>query len=170
MLRWYLQRKIAAAERELGVPATETRYILRHSIDALFAYASLRKISRFHGPLPADVYAAAKIAAYRQQDCGSCLQITVNLAKKSGVSVELIRTLLDGRTDVLPEELREVTQFAAEQANRIDNPVLRERLRQRYGDAGLIALALAITSAGTFPTFKRAIGLATSCSQIQISL
>jgi alkylhydroperoxidase family enzyme len=170
MLRWYLEKKIAAAERELGVPATETRYILRHSIDALFAYASLRKIAHYRGMLPADVYAAAKIAAYRQQDCGSCLQITVNLARKSGVSAELIRTLLDGRTDVLPEELREVSQYASEQANRIDNPALRERLRQRYGDAGLIALALAITSAGTFPTFKRAVGLATSCSQVQITI
>ena len=170
MLRWFFERKIAAAERELGVPATESRYMLRHSINALFAYASLRKLARFHGPLPADVYAAAKIAAYRQQDCGSCLQITVNLAKKSGVSVDLIRTLLDGRTDTLPEALREVSQYASEQANRVDNPVLRERLRQRYGDAGLIALALAITSAGTFPTFKRAVGLATTCSQVRIEV
>ena len=170
MVRWFLQRKIKAAEKFLGVPADETRYILRHSVKALLAYGSLQKISRYHGPLPVDVYYTAKVAAYRQEDCGSCLQITVNLARKEGVSAELLRGLVAGRKEILPEPLREVYQFAEEQANRVDNPELRERLRQRYGDHGLIALALAITSAGTFPTLKRALGFATSCSRVQVEI
>lgn len=170
MVRWFLQRKVKATEKFLGVPADETRYILRHSVKALLAYGSLQKISRYHGPLSANVYYTAKVAAYRQEDCGSCLQITVNLARKEGVSAELLRDLVAGRKEMLPEPLREVYQFAEEQANRVDNPELRERLRQRYGDHGLIALALAITSAGTFPTLKRALGFATSCSRVQVEI
>ncbi|HUZ04617.1 MAG TPA: hypothetical protein VMU62_04615 [Acidobacteriaceae bacterium] len=170
MIRWYLLRKIQAAEKFLGVPADETRYMLQHSVKALLAYRGLLKISRYHGPLPVDVYYTAKVAAYRQEDCGSCLQITVNLAKHDSVSSVLLNTLLAGRTEALPETLREVYQFAEEQANRVDNPELRERLRQRYGDDGLIALALAITSAGTFPTLKRALGFATSCSRVQVNV
>jgi len=168
MIRWLLSRRVNRMERYLGVPVDETRYILKHSVKALLACGGLTKISRYHGTLPADVYATAKIAAYRQEDCGSCLQITVNLARKAGVPAELIRDLIAGRTKALPEALRDVYQFAEEQANRTDNPALRERLRQRYGDHGLIALALAITSARTFPTLKRALGYATSCSRMEI--
>ncbi len=168
MMRWWINRRLSKMEQFLGVPMDETRYMLKHSLKALLAFNGVRKISRFAGRLPADVYATAKIAAYKQEDCGSCLQITVNLARKAGVSTELIRDLIAGRTQALPEELREVYQFAQEQANRVDNPELRERIRQRYGDDGLIAIALAITSAGTFPTLKRVLGFATSCSRVEI--
>ncbi len=86
------------------------------------------------------------------------------------LTAQHIFDLQAGRTEALPEALREVYQFAEEQANREDNSELRERLRQRYGDHGLIALALAITSAGTFPTLKRALGFATSCSKVQVNV
>jgi hypothetical protein len=168
MIRWILNRQIDKMERQLGVPVDETRYMLEYSVEALIACSGLKKISEFHGTLPNDVYYTAKIAAYRQADCGSCLQISVNLAAKSGVSPELIRDLAAGRTRALPEGLRDVYTFAEEQANRIDNPELRERLRERYGDSGLIALGVAIMSAQTFPTLKRALGYALSCSQVEI--
>lgn len=168
MIRWFLNRRLDQMEQYLGVPVDESRYILNHSVKAFIACGGLTKISRYHGTLPADVYATAKIAAYRQEDCGSCLQIAVNLARRSGVPADLIRNLIAGRMQALPESLCDVYQFAEEQANRVDNPELRERLRQRYGDDGLIALALAITSARTFPTLKRALGYATSCSRMEI--
>jgi hypothetical protein len=168
MIRWFLNRRLNQAEQYLGVPVDEARYILKHSVKAFLTCGGLEKIARHHGPLPADVCFTAKVAAYRQEDCGSCLQITVNLARKAGVPAELIRDLIAGRAKALPEPLREVYQFAEEQANRVDNPELRERLRQRYGDHGLIALALAITSARTFPTLKRTLGYATSCSRMEI--
>ncbi|MBT9331763.1 hypothetical protein [Paracidobacterium acidisoli] len=168
MMNWLVRRRLDKAEKFLGVPIDETRFIAKHSMKALRAYSGLQGISRFHGPLEAEVYYTAKIAAYRQEDCGSCLQITVNFAKRDGVRTELIRDLLAGRLQALPELLRDVYRFAAEQANRIDNAELRETMRERYGDEGLITLALAITSAGTFPTLKRALGYATSCSRIQI--
>lgn len=170
MLRWFLNRRLNRAEKQLGVPIDETRYLLRHSIKALSAYAALNKLARYHGPLPADVYCTAKIAAYRQQDCGSCLQIAVNMARNAGVPKALIHKLLAGWLEELPEALRDVYRFAEEQANRVDNPELRERLRERYGDQGLIAIALAITSAGTFPTLKRALGYAVSCSRIKVAV
>jgi hypothetical protein len=168
MMRWLVNRRLNRMEKFLGVPIDETRYMAAHSLDALRACAGLRQLSEYHGSLDLEVYFTAKIAAYRQQDCGSCLQITVNLARKAKVRAELIRDLIAGRVQALPEPLRDVYRFAEEQANRIDNPELRELLRQRYGDAGLITLALAITSAGTFPTMKRALGYATSCSRVQI--
>jgi hypothetical protein len=168
MMRWLINRRLNQMEKYVGVPIDETRYVAAHSLDALRACSGLQRLSRYHGTLDLEVYFTAKIAAYRQQDCGSCLQITVNLARRAKVRAELIRDLIAGRVQALPEPLRDVYRFAEEQANRVDNPELREVLRARYGDEGLITLAVAITSAATFPTMKRALGYATSCSRVQI--
>jgi alkylhydroperoxidase family enzyme len=168
MIRWLLKRQVDKAERELGVPVDETRYILDHSIKALMALRGLQKIARFDEALPAEAYHTAKIAAHRVADCGSCLQIAVNLATKSGMKAELIRDLVAGRTQKLSPPLRDVFQFAEEQSNRIDNPELRERLRRTYGDEGLITLATALISSQTFPVLKRALGFSVSCSRVEI--
>ena len=45
---------------------------------------------------------------------------------------------------------------------------LRERIRQRYGDEGLIELALAIAACRTFPVTKRVLGFAVSCSEVTV--
>lgn len=168
MIRWLLNRQLDRAEKELGVPVDEARYIAQHSVKALLTYGSLAKISEYRGPLAPEVYYAAKIAAHREQDCGTCLQISVNQALRDGVPKGLILNLVNGEIAALSRDLREVYRFATEQANRIDNPELRERLRERYGDQGLITLAFAITSAATFPTVKRVLGYAVSCSRAEI--
>jgi hypothetical protein len=45
---------------------------------------------------------------------------------------------------------------------------LRECIRQRYGDEGLIEMALAIASCRAFPVTKRALGYAVSCSKTAV--
>jgi hypothetical protein len=120
--------------------------------------------------IPVDVYYIAKIAAYRQEDCGSCLQISVNLARKANVPAPIIRAAVERRLEALPPELRLVYLFAEGQANRHDDPQAREKIIQRYGHDGLIELALAITSARTFPTLKRSLGFAISCSRAQLAV
>jgi len=51
-----------------------------------------------------------------------------------------------------------------------DDDVLREKIRQHFGEAGLVELALAITSCRVFPTTKRALGYAKRCSLVQIDV
>jgi hypothetical protein len=130
---------------------------------------SVRSWAHYHKAMPAEAFYVAKIAAYRQEGCGTCLQIAVNLTKKSDVKRDLIRAAMDGRVSALPAELRMVYRFA-EQANGQDNPELREEIRSRYGDEALllIDLAFAIVGSRAFPTFKRVLGYAKSCSQVAI--
>jgi hypothetical protein len=51
-----------------------------------------------------------------------------------------------------------------------EQEALREHIRQRFGDEGLIEMALAIASCRTFPMVKRALGYAVSCSEVAVSL
>jgi hypothetical protein len=41
-------------------------------------------------------------------------------------------------------------------------------MRLRYGDEGLVELALAIASCRTFPVTKRVLGYAVSCSDVAV--
>src|SRR5260370_41116536 len=45
---------------------------------------------------------------------------------------------------------------------------LRERIRLRYGDEGLIEMALAIATCRGFPTIKHALGYAVSCAAEEV--
>jgi len=49
-----------------------------------------------------------------------------------------------------------------------EDDALRGSIRLNYGDEGLIEMALAIASCRTFPTIKRALGYAVSCSAVAV--
>ena len=107
--------------------------------------------------------------ATRHEDCGTCVQIAVNQARKAGLPAELLRAVLDGKLDALPEELRDAYRFAeAVLAANGEEDAWRERIRLRYGDEGLIEMALAIASCRVFPITKRALGYAVSCSKVAV--
>jgi hypothetical protein len=97
------------------------------------------------------------------------LSASVNQASKAGVPVEQLRAALDGKPDDLPEELRDAYHFAMTVVTRNgDEDALRERIRLRYGDEGLIEMALAIASCRVFPITKRALGYAVSCTAMPV--
>ena len=169
MLRTLMNKWIDRMERELGVPADEARYAVKHSPRALWAWRHVKQWADYRRMLPADAYYVGKLASYTVEDCGSCLQIAVNQAKKY-VSPEVLRNVLSGRVEKLSPELQDVYRFAQLQADRIDDDDLRQRIIRTYGEEGLIELATAIASTRMFPTFKRALGFAKSCSLVRVTV
>jgi alkylhydroperoxidase family enzyme len=169
MLRRLILGRIAAAEIGLGVPLEYCRYMIRVSLRASFKFAKFLAVDEYRRVLPPDPFYVARIVATRHEDCGTCVQIAVNQAKKAGVPPELLRAVLDGKLDALPEDVREAYDFAEAvlRANG-EEDVWRERIRLRYGDEGLIEMALAIATCRVFPTIKRALGYAVSCSAVAV--
>ena len=65
--------------------------------------------------------------------------------------------------------LADVYRFAEAVTQRGENlGELRERARARYGDEGLIELALAIGFSTVFPVVKRALGYPVSCERVTV--
>ena len=95
----------------------------------------------------------------------------MNLALRDGVSAKVLRAVLDDQPDQLPADLADIFRFtqAAVSASAGEGQ-LRERLRNRFGEEGLLELALAIASCRVFPITKRALGYARSCSVFPIRL
>jgi len=169
MLRRFILARIAAAEKELGVPLEYCRFIIRASLRASFKFAKFLAVDEYRRVLPPGPCYVARIVATRHEDCGSCVQIAVNQAKKAGLQPELLRAVLDGDLDALPDEIKEAYHFAeAVLTANGDEDACRECLRLRYGDEGLIEMALAIATCRVFPTVKRALGYAISCSAVAV--
>jgi alkylhydroperoxidase family enzyme len=171
MLRRLILSRIAAGERELGVPLEYCRFIVRVSLRAFFKFMKFLSVDEYRRVLPPGPFYVARIVAVRHEDCGTCVQIAVNQAKKAGVPAEHLRAVLDGKLDGLPEQLTDAYRFAeAVVTANGDADAWRERIRRSYGDEGLIEMALAIASCRVFPITKRALGYAVSCSAVAIQV
>jgi hypothetical protein len=169
MLRRFILTRITAAEKDLGVPLEYCRFIIGASLRASFRFAKFLAVDEYRRVLPPGPCYIARIVATRHEDCGSCVQIAVNQAKKAGLPPELLRAVLDHKLDALPDEIKEAYHFAeAVLTANGEEGAWRERLRLRYGDEGLVEMALAIATCRVFPTIKRALGYAVSCSAVAV--
>jgi len=116
-------------------------------------------------------YFAARIAVAQVQDCGTCVQMETNMARRQGVSPEFLRALLENRTESLPPDVATAYRFARAVAERTGSEDgLREQVRQYFGAEGLVELALVVASAQLFPVTKRALGYATSCTVVHVEV
>jgi alkylhydroperoxidase family enzyme len=171
MLRWLIGKRLNAAEKDLGASVDYLRHILGVSLRAFLKFVKIMPLAGYRRKLPADAYHAARIVATRHEDCGTCVQIEVNLARKAKVAPALLQSVVAGRLDDLPEGVADACRFAQAVVTASGaEDELRERLRQRYGEEGLVELALAVAVCRVFPTTKRALGYATRCANVAISV
>lgn len=169
MLRWFLSRQLDAAEKKLGAPLDYTREMLADSPVLLMRFFAGTALLPRRKRAPKDVWHVAALAATKHEDCGTCLQIGINLARKDGVSAETLRAVVDGAPTRLPEPLAEAWHFGAAvcAADGSEAP-WREALLKRHGHEALVELSLAVAAARVFPTVKRGMGHAVSCSLVTI--
>lgn len=164
-----ISNRLDAAEKSLGESLEYLRHIARTSLSAFFKFALFTPLSQHRKKLPAAAFHVARIVATQDEDCGTCVQIVVNAARQEKVPVEIVRAVVESRPEDLPADLRDVYHFAGEvvKATYMEEEY-RARLRGRYGEEGLVELALAIASARVFPVTKRALGYALSCSKVEV--
>jgi alkylhydroperoxidase family enzyme len=169
MIRKLIKRKLDAAERELGESHEYVRYILRTSLRAFFRFTRIFPISNYRGRLPADAYHVARIVAAREEDCGTCVQIEVNLGLKSKVSATVLQSVIDHAPEHLSARLQLVYRFVEAVVNKTGADLeLRERVVEAYGQKGLVEMSLAIGASRFLPIVKRTLGYGTSCSLVNI--
>jgi hypothetical protein len=171
MLRWLIHRKLNSEEKKLGVSVDYLRHVVDVSPGAFLRFCSILPFANSRKTLPKDAWFVAQIVALQHEDCGPCLQIGVNLARQNGVDAALLRSALDGNCDKMPQEMLDVLRFTRSVLTASgDDDALRETLRQRYGERGLIELSYAIASSRIPPTVKRCLGYAKSCSLVPVAV
>jgi len=165
MVHQLAHKLIDRQERALGTSLDYLRQIADYSPVALGKIALLAQAGTHRSKLPADAFHLARLQATLHEDCGSCLEIELNLARRDRVPESILRAVLEARLDDLPPDLASVCRFAEAVVVRNGDEIhLRDHLVRRYGEAEVIELALAIAMARVFPTLKRGLGYAAGCS------
>jgi hypothetical protein len=120
---------------------------------------------------PAEALAAAGLVGTLAEDCGPCTQISVELAARAGVRPEILRAILAGDEAAMGETAALAYRFARTSLARDVNAAdpLRDEVVRRWGKRGLVALALALTTARMYPTMKYALGHGKACSRVMVA-
>ena len=169
MFGFIARRLIDTQERMTGSSAEYARDLYASSPAAFWRFTISMLSARYTKKLPLEVYCVGGLAALRAEDCGPCVQISVNLALAHGVAPAVVRAAATGDIASLSEENRLVYEFAHAVATRdFRAEELRPAIERKWGKAGLAELALEIASVRAYPTMKRALGYGQSCQRIVI--
>jgi hypothetical protein len=169
MLKWLIRRRIAAYEREYDYDSSYVLDMLDASSRAVFAFSRIAAIANYrHGVTP-EAWYAAKIATVMAEDCGPCTQLVVTMAERAGVAPGVLRALVNRDERGMPEAAALGFRFAERTLAHDPNAdELRDEIRRRWGQQGLVSLAFAIATARVFPTVKYALGHGKACQRITV--
>ena len=167
MLKWVYHRVLNRLERRYGYDATYLHEMADAAPAAFRRYMKMQMAGKWRVPLPVDAAIAASIAGALHEDCGPCVQIATDMALEQGVPAATIGALLSGAP--APADAQLAFDFGrALLAASIEIDALRERARARWGEAGVVALALNAMTARNFPVMKRAMGHAKACRKVRV--
>ena len=138
--------------------------LLDSSPGAFLAFEAAMPMGQYRKTVPLDLLFVAKIAAMRQQDCGPCTELGMKIAREAQVPEGVIRGALQGGRGLNEEQLDVYHYARGVAANGELDPELLPRLQARWGKEVVAELALAIVATRLYPTLKRALGHAKSCS------
>lgn len=169
MFKRMISKKLDAFQTEWNYDMDYAREVLELGPMVLKRFFDATEIGKWSGTLPDTAHVAAKIVGVMAGDCGPCVQLVVNMARSEGVDPEILEAVVAGNDDALPPEVALVTRFARALVTRSgDLPHFRDRVREAYGTAGLVAVAYGIIQASMYPTLKYALGHGHSCAKIEI--
>ncbi|HEX6956399.1 MAG TPA: hypothetical protein VF194_00295 [Ferrovibrio sp.] len=163
--------RVEASEKLLGVRLDYMREMAEAGSPVLAKLQALSTLNRAEpaSALPAEIRSFAVLGAVQHDDCGECVQIHINLDRAIGINPNLLQAALDRRLDLLPTPLALAWKFGhAVAANDPTMEDLRQELERLYGRAALMELSFALGAARFYPTVKRALGYALSCSLVQV--
>ena len=159
---------IRYGEKKLGVSLDYLREIAANAPAMFRLLGRVSQIGRSLKPVDRHAGHMAALGAAMHDDCGTCVQIHVNLARHDGVPEDVLRRAVQGEAGTLPERLALSFRFGeAVAANDPEMHELREKLEAELGKRAVIEMAIGIAFARFYPTVKRALGHAKSCAVLR---
>jgi hypothetical protein len=170
MLRAILARSIARMETTWRYDASYMRELLRASPWTFLKFGMITRVVD-RRDAPAAALAAAGIVGTLVEDCGPCTQISVDIAAAGGVRPEVLRAVLAGDEGAMGEDAALAYRFARASLERRleDADSLRDAIVRRWGQKGLVAISLSLTTARMYPTLKYALGYGKTCSKVVVA-
>src|SRR5215468_9043609 len=160
MIRWLIKRKLTKFAEEFDYDTSYAQEIMAGGLGALWKFSQAAKLSDYRAGVPMEAWYAAKLATIFAEDCGPCTQLVVKMAERDGVRAETLRAVLAGEGYKLEADTALAYQFARAVAERDlqTSDELRKAVVKRWGQRGLVSLALTMTGTRIYPHVKYALG------------
>jgi hypothetical protein len=156
-------------EKQIGGVSMDYAYHLRDVAPSrLWRFTLIKAVEGGRKYTPADVYHAAGMAAAMTEDCGPCVQIHANFAMQDGMNADVLRSLAMRKLDNVPVDIALGFKYGEAIAQGVMANEMRDEIRAKWGDKGLIELAFAIATARFYPALKRGMGYAHTCERVVI--
>jgi hypothetical protein len=167
LIHRYIARSI---ERPFGYDAAYMHAIADADLGSCLKFAVVTGLVN-RKAAPGAALAAAGIVGTLAEDCGPCTQISVDLALAGGVKADVVRAILAGDAAAMGADAALAYRFArASLARDLEaGDAARDEIVRRWGQKGLIALAMSLTSARMYPTLKYAMGYGKTCSKVVVA-
>ncbi|MDN3637485.1 hypothetical protein QWY82_01570 [Simiduia curdlanivorans] len=169
MIRYLFNQSLLSFKNRYDYDISYMQDILQHDLSAFLKFIGLQMMSNHSAGLAAEPIFAARLQAILWDDCGPCTQLIVNLALEAKVESHIVRAIVAGDLDTLPEPTALVVRFTRlVLAHDPEADGLREQIIHRWGRKGLIAIGYAISSSRVYPALKYTLGYGNACSCIQV--
>jgi hypothetical protein len=170
MLKWFLNRQIAAFERTWNYDASYVHEMIDADPRAVLTFGKVQALGSYRKDLPPAARWAAGIVAVMAEDCGPCSQLAVDMALKEGADPVLLRAIVAHNFAALPAEAALAARFTEAVLKRsAEAGALGEEVERLFGKRGLISLAFAMILAHSYPTLKYALGHGRACTRLTIA-
>ena len=171
MLKSLIHRMIhTSIERPFGYDASSMHAVADASPATFFRFSIVTGLVD-RKAAPGEALAAAGIVGTLAEDCGPCTQIGVDMALKGGARPQVLRAILAGDEAAMGADAALGYRFARASLSRDleEADACRDEVVRRWGQKGLVALAMTITAARMYPTLKYALGYGKTCSNVTVA-
>lgn len=169
MFKWLGGLALDAFSKRYDYDASYMRAILDASPRAFMRLYDIAKAATHRQAAPVEAYFAAKLTGAMAEDCGPCTQLVVKMAREAKVADAQIEAVLKRDVAAMSADTALGFRFAeAIVARAGEDHEVREAVRARWGEKGLIDLAYALQVGRLFPMLKAALGYAKECRRVQV--
>ncbi|MEY4503748.1 MAG: hypothetical protein RL154_40 [Pseudomonadota bacterium] len=145
--------------------------MLEASPESYAIFEGFLPMATFYNKAPLDAINVARITSIITQDCGTCAQLYVDLAIEAGMDKDLIKDIVFNKAQNLPQNLKDLYDFTvAISNNEAISSELYDKINTHFSKEVIVEISLAIAATKVFPTIKKALNLAQSCSIIKIKV
>ncbi len=139
---------------------------------AFYRYLLCTPFATYRKKAPGQVYLVAKMVATKHFDCGPCLRLVINMAREAKLEDGIIHAALAGNESDVPEDMVIGMRYAnaVVDQNAAELIDLEAQIVQRWGEAALTEMAIAVAFAAFFPILRRGLGHAHSCEPVMKEL
>ncbi|HLZ01345.1 MAG TPA: hypothetical protein VKR55_04240 [Bradyrhizobium sp.] len=170
MRKFIARRMLRGFSKRYGYDTSYTEMVLKESPAAFFKFAPVMKASAHREVIPVETKFAANITGAMAEDCGPCTQLCVDMALEAGMAKDQIEAVLRRNVAAMKPDVALGFQFADAIVNRsMDDDKYRDAVRARWGEKGVIDLAMTLQMGRMFPMMKLALGYAKECRRVSVA-